>query len=198
MKADVVDAFLKQFQLKPDEIAALEECGGGSVYKNFFSSLARVKKIHLDCRVLLRSNQQKAGLEIMESMALYQEAAYERLYRWTQRICHCLTADAPDVVPALCQAMKAFRERPVLLKCSLDELAAARRTAVVRMFLDALTGGGICITMGHCTSSAHVTYALSPETYFTDSFIIIFELKSHLCSIYLLSHFSKSFCRSYN
>jgi hypothetical protein len=116
MKADVVDAFLKQFQLKPDEIAALEECGGGSVYKNFFSSLARVKKIHLDCRVLLRSNQQKAGLEIMESMALYQEAAYERLYRWTQRICHCLTADAPDVVPALCQAMKAFRERPVLLK----------------------------------------------------------------------------------
>ncbi|XP_062521399.1 conserved oligomeric Golgi complex subunit 6-like [Corticium candelabrum] len=142
MQAEVVEAFRKRFQLRAEEIAALRESHVGNLHKDFFSSLNRVKQIHTDCRVLLRSDQQRAGLEIMESMALYQEAAYETLYRWTQHTCHSLTSDSPDVVPALRHSMKAFKERQVLLKCSLDELATARRTAVVRMFIDALTRGG--------------------------------------------------------
>jgi hypothetical protein len=43
-----------------------------------------VKSIHQDCKLLLRTNQQTIGLEIMEQMALHQESAYERLYRWLQ------------------------------------------------------------------------------------------------------------------
>ena len=33
-------------------------------------------------------------LEIMESMAMHQEAAYERLYRWTQSMCSALSVYA--------------------------------------------------------------------------------------------------------
>lgn len=43
-----------------------------------------MKQIHNDVKVLLRTNQQTAGLEIMEQMALLQETAYEGLYRWAQ------------------------------------------------------------------------------------------------------------------
>lgn len=50
----------------------------------FFSALERVKQIHEDCKGLLRTNQQRAGLSIMEEMATLQEAAFEHLYRWTQ------------------------------------------------------------------------------------------------------------------
>ena len=39
MRADVVDAFLKQFQLKPDEITALEESEGGSLHKVVINSV---------------------------------------------------------------------------------------------------------------------------------------------------------------
>ena len=51
---------------------------------DFFAALEKTKKIHSDCKMLLRSNQQKAGLEIMEQMALLEETAYERLYRSLQ------------------------------------------------------------------------------------------------------------------
>ena len=55
-----------------------------SLFQDFFLALTRAKAIHNDVKVLLRTNQQTAGLEIMESMALHLETAYERLYRWTQ------------------------------------------------------------------------------------------------------------------
>jgi hypothetical protein len=47
----------------------------------FFNALARVRAIHDNCRALLRTSHQRAGLELMDMMATYQEAAYERLCR---------------------------------------------------------------------------------------------------------------------
>ena len=48
---------------------------------DFFTALERVRTIHANCRSLLRSHHQRAGLELMESMSNHQEAAYERLCR---------------------------------------------------------------------------------------------------------------------
>lgn len=110
--------------------------------QEFFQALTRVKQIHNDCKVLLRTNHQTAGLEIMESMALHQESSYERLYRWAQNECRMLTGEAPDMSPLLCQAMMALQDRPVLYRYTLDEFGTARRTAVVRGLIDALTRGG--------------------------------------------------------
>ncbi|BFZ10927.1 hypothetical protein BsWGS_13966 [Bradybaena similaris] len=142
VKEQVAHAFLDKFQLKPEEIKILRGTRDGALQPEFFKALARVKQIHSDCKILLRTNHQTAGLEIMESMALHQESAYERLYRWTQNQCRLVTQDTPDVSPLLCQAMQALQDRPVLLKYSLDEFGKARRSAVVRGFIDALTRGG--------------------------------------------------------
>ncbi|KAL0615317.1 Conserved oligomeric Golgi complex subunit 6, partial [Plecturocebus cupreus] len=144
---------------------------------DFFKALGRVKQIHNDVKVLLRTNQQTAGLEIMEQMALLQETSYERLYRWAQSECRTLTQESCDISAVLTQAMEALQERPVLYKlglalwlrleysgavtadCSLnltgsswsqtpglrytlDEFGIARRSTVVRGFIDALTRGG--------------------------------------------------------
>ena len=49
----------------------------------------------------------------------------------------------PDISGALCKAIEALQDRQVLLRYTLDELGAARRTTVVRCFIDALTRGGL-------------------------------------------------------
>lgn len=54
-----------------------------------------------------------------------------------------MTNDMPDISGALCRAVEALQDRQVLLRYTMDELGAARRTAVVRCFIDALTRGGM-------------------------------------------------------
>ncbi|XP_054707381.1 conserved oligomeric Golgi complex subunit 6-like [Uloborus diversus] len=142
MKQEVTQAFLDTFHLKADEIKVLRGTRDGGLDENFFSALAKVKKIHNNCKALLRSSQQTAGIEIMESMALQQEAAYERLYRWTQSECRLLNVEVPEISNLLSQSMESLQDRPVLFKYSLDEYSNARRAAVVRSFIDALTRGG--------------------------------------------------------
>uniref|UniRef100_UPI00358F324D conserved oligomeric Golgi complex subunit 6 isoform X1 n=2 Tax=Myxine glutinosa TaxID=7769 RepID=UPI00358F324D len=138
VQAQVAAAFLAKFQLQPKEEQALRE----PVTQEFFDALDRVKAIHDDVKILLRSNQQTAGLEIMEQMALHEEAAYERLYRWAQSDCRGLTRDSCDVSPILIRALACLQPRPVLFKYVIDEYGAARRSAVVRCFIEALTRGG--------------------------------------------------------
>uniref|UniRef100_A0A2K6Q289 Conserved oligomeric Golgi complex subunit 6 n=1 Tax=Rhinopithecus roxellana TaxID=61622 RepID=A0A2K6Q289_RHIRO len=142
IRAQVADAFLSKFQLTPDEMSLLRGTREGPITEEFFKALGRVKQIHNDVKVLLRTNQQTAGLEIMEQMALLQETAYERLYRWAQNECRTLTQESCDVSPVLTQAMEALQDRPVLYKYTLDEFGTARRSTVVRGFIDALTRGG--------------------------------------------------------
>ncbi|XP_063060336.1 conserved oligomeric Golgi complex subunit 6 [Engraulis encrasicolus] len=142
VRSQVAQAFLGKFQLSSEEMATLRTARDGPVTEDFFKALNRVKLIHEDVKVLLRTNQQTAGLEIMEQMAILQEASYEQLYRWAQNECRGLTQETCDITPVLSQAMEALQDRPVLYKYTLDEFATARRSAVVRGFIDALTRGG--------------------------------------------------------
>uniref|UniRef100_A0A8C4RY16 Component of oligomeric golgi complex 6 n=1 Tax=Erpetoichthys calabaricus TaxID=27687 RepID=A0A8C4RY16_ERPCA len=123
-------------------MSALHAARDGPITEDFFKALGRVKHIHNDVKVLLRTNQQTAGLEIMEQMALLQETSYEQLYRWAQNECRALTQESCDISPVLTQAMESLQDRPVLYKYTLDEFGTARRCAVVRGFIDALTRGG--------------------------------------------------------
>ncbi|KAL4647730.1 conserved oligomeric Golgi complex subunit 6 [Arapaima gigas] len=142
VRAQVAQVFLSKFQLSSEEMIALRAARDTPVTEEFFKALRRVKQIHEDVKVLLRTNQQTAGLEIMEQMAVLQETSYEQLYRWAQNECRGLTQETCDITPVLSQAMEALQDRPVLFKYTLDEFGTARRCAVVRGFIDALTRGG--------------------------------------------------------
>ncbi|UYV83028.1 COG6 [Cordylochernes scorpioides] len=140
-RLQVTQAFLNHFQLTTEEAQLLRDTRA-PLDEGFFKVLEKVKRIHTDCKLLLRSNQQTAGLEIMESMALYMESAAERLYRWIQTECRQLNTETPEPHTLLSRAFECLQERPVLFQYSLDECANARRAAVVRSFIDALTRGG--------------------------------------------------------
>uniref|UniRef100_A0A671MMB7 Conserved oligomeric Golgi complex subunit 6 n=1 Tax=Sinocyclocheilus anshuiensis TaxID=1608454 RepID=A0A671MMB7_9TELE len=169
VRAQVAQAFLSKFQLSTTEMATLRSARDGPITEEFFRALNCVKNIHEDVKVLLRTNQQTQNrleiyfikkiqeniknnnlvmsvlycrLEIMEQMAVLQETAYEQLYRWAQNECRGLTQETCDIPPVLSQAMESLQDRPVLYKYTLDEFGTARRSAVVRGFIDALTRGG--------------------------------------------------------
>jgi len=141
-KLKIADRFIDKFQLKNEEIQYLCESNNSGLHPQFFDVLSKVKSIHENCIVLLRTNQQTAGLEIMEQMAMHQESAFERLYRWTQNECRLMCNDSVEVNDFLSTAMFTLANRPILFKYTLDEYCSSRRNAIVKLFIDALTKGG--------------------------------------------------------
>ena len=148
MKSKVASSFLNKFQLNPDQLRVLSGIPEGfrttrlPINDDFFQAMHRVQEIHEDCKVLLHMSKQRAGLEIMESMAMQLESAYERLYHWTQNQCRLMTGEVPDFNANLRCALKELQKRPVLFQYCIDEYVIARRTALVQSFIDALTREG--------------------------------------------------------
>ncbi|KAL0095544.1 oligomeric Golgi complex subunit 6 [Phycomyces blakesleeanus] len=137
----IVDGFLEKFMLSEEEIKILTT--SSPVGNAFFEALAHLQQIYSDCKLLLTTKHQQAGQHIMETMAMYQETAYAKLYRWTQYESRSSFGnDSIDVSSLMVKALSALQHRPVLLQTILDELAVARRDAVARAFINALTRGG--------------------------------------------------------
>ncbi|POO00393.1 Conserved oligomeric Golgi complex subunit [Trema orientale] len=136
----IVSCFLRDYQLSNDEITALRE---DDLSPAFFTALSHVHEIHANCKLLLRMHHQRAGLELMDMMAVYQEGAYERLCRWVQAECRKLgDADNPEVSELLKTAVRCLGERPVLFKYCAEEVANMRHNALFRRFISALTRRG--------------------------------------------------------
>jgi conserved oligomeric Golgi complex subunit 6 len=152
-KLEIAKRFIEKFQLTNDEINHL--CGQINndyqdnttttiqLHPQFFTALHRVRTIHNNCKILLRTNQQTAGLEIMEQMAIHQEAAYERLYRYMQNECRkfCST-DQVEICDFMSTGLFVIAYRSILFKYIIDEYNNSRRNAIVKLFIDALTKGG--------------------------------------------------------
>ncbi|CAK9136958.1 unnamed protein product [Ilex paraguariensis] len=139
-KQEIASCFVRDYQLSNEEINALRE---EDLSENFFKALSHVQEIHANCKVLLRTHHQRAGLELMDVMAVYQEGAYERLCRWVQTECRRLgDTDNPEVSELLKTAVRCLKERPVLFKYCAEEVANMRHNALFRRFISALTRGG--------------------------------------------------------
>lgn len=64
-----VEGFLAAYQLSPEDLRALRDLPVGEA---FFRSLERISAIHANCRALLRTEHQRAGLELMDAMSKHQ------------------------------------------------------------------------------------------------------------------------------
>uniref|UniRef100_A0A2M4BHF4 Conserved oligomeric Golgi complex subunit 6 n=2 Tax=Anopheles marajoara TaxID=58244 RepID=A0A2M4BHF4_9DIPT len=166
----IANGFLSRFQLSVVEHQMLYGAKRDSPITGvFFQVLDRVQSIHTDCRTLLQSGYQTVALDIMEEMTLHQEAALERLYRWTQS--HCRNVDSNEMGVLIVEAMARLQERPVLFKYVIDEYCTARRSVVVRSFIDALTIGGPGGNPRPIEMLAH-----DPKRYIGDMFAYIHQI----------------------
>lgn len=143
----VAQRFLERFTLSEQELSVLTgplsfSAKDPAVGSAFFDALDRVHTIGEDCRALLTTEHQTAGIEIMELMSGIQEKAFDKLHRWTQTECRALGRDAAEATPVLRRAFRALRQRPLLFRSAVDDVVTVRRSTTVRQFIDALTRGG--------------------------------------------------------
>jgi hypothetical protein len=73
-RAELVSAFLGKFQLSGEQLhtlreAPVEEEGGD----HFFDALQRVHAVREECKLLLNSQHQSVGVELLNAMAEHQE-----------------------------------------------------------------------------------------------------------------------------
>jgi conserved oligomeric Golgi complex subunit 6 len=141
-KQQLLRAFNAHFIMSDDDIASLTSTAE-PVNDKFFSLLARAKKIQNDCEILLGTENQRLGLEIMEQTSKNLNGAFQKLYRWIQREFKSLNLENPQISSAIRRALRVLAERPSLFQNCLDFFAEAREHILSDAFYTALTGTSV-------------------------------------------------------
>ena len=137
-KQEVLKTFNKHFIIPDDDLSTLTS-SAEPVNDRFFVVLDRVKQIHKDCEVLLGSENQRLGLELMEQTTRNLDAAYRKLYNWIQREFKNLDLEDPHISGSIRRSLRVLAERPSLFQNCLDFFADARERTLSDAFQAALT-----------------------------------------------------------
>ncbi|OCL11519.1 oligomeric Golgi complex subunit 6 [Glonium stellatum] len=135
----ILNAFNSHFIVSDSESTILTSAAE-PVDEEFFHTLTRVKKIHHDCQVLLGTEDQRLGLEILEQSSKQLNAAFQKLYRWIQREFKTLDLENPQINASIRRSLRVLAERPTLFQSCLDFFAEAREQILSDSFYTALTG----------------------------------------------------------
>ena len=152
-RRDLVKSFAADFQLPKTFVDALSvrptedsSTNDEELPQHFFQALERVKAIQANCAKLANTDQQRAGLELMDVMTTYAESAHEKLRRWVIAKCRILAEDDDFITErdekTLQKAVETLRQRPLLFKACVEEVTRTRHNALFRRFITALTRGG--------------------------------------------------------
>ncbi|KAJ4457383.1 putative Conserved oligomeric Golgi complex subunit 6 [Paratrimastix pyriformis] len=115
-----IEEFLAQMRLTADEQETLKN---GPIGPDFFGVMQRVEAIHAECKQRLRKGHHQACLEVLGTMAVIQEASFERLFRWVQDQCAALGNYVGDMLAWVHQALAHEKE-------ALDGLLAPKKAAL--------------------------------------------------------------------
>ena len=138
-KKQLLDAFNKHFIISEGDLLVLIGASE-AVDDAFFAILNRVKHIYVDCQVLLGTDNQRLGLELMDQSSKHLNIGYQKLYRWIQKEFKTLNLESPHISSIIRRALRALAERPTLFQSCLDLFAEAREHVLTDAFYSALTG----------------------------------------------------------
>ena len=138
-KKQLLEAFTKHFVVSEEELGVLANFGT-PVDDKFFAVLRRLSQVHADCQILLGTEHQRLGLELMEQTSKDLNAGYQKLFRWIQREFKNLNLENPQINSVIRRALRALAERPTLFQDCLDLFAEAREQILANSFYAALTG----------------------------------------------------------
>jgi hypothetical protein len=141
-KQQLLKAFNSHFLMSEDDIASLTSTAE-PVNDRFFAILSRAKRIQIDSEILLGTENQRLGLEIVEQTSKNLNGAFQKLYRWIQREFKSLNLENPQISSSIRRALRVLAERPSLFQNCLDFFAEARETILSDAFYTALTGASI-------------------------------------------------------
>ncbi|CAN9428623.1 unnamed protein product [Alternaria alternata] len=138
-KQQILNAFSTHFLISEEDATTLTSTAE-PVNEDFFQVLTRVKKIHHDCQVLLGTEDQRLGLEVLEQSSKQLNSAFQKLYRWIQREFKTLDLENPQISASVRRSLRVLAERPTLFQSCLDSFAEAREAILSDSFHAALTG----------------------------------------------------------
>jgi hypothetical protein len=138
-KSELLRAFNRHFIISENDLGILTT-NAESVDDNFFRVLTRIKQIHHDCQVLLGADNQRLGLELMESNSRHLNTAYQKLYRWILCEFKTVNFENPQISSTIRRGLRALAERPALFQSCLDFFAESREHVLLDAFYTALTG----------------------------------------------------------
>ena len=167
IKQNLLKAFNAHFVLTDTEHTALTS-SAEPVDDAFYAALVRTKQIHNDCQVLLGSEDQTLGLELLEQSSGNLNAAFQKLSRWTQRELKVVDLENPQLSTAIRKAFRVLAERPALFESCLDFFAENRERTLSDAFYAALTGSVSNNTSTSVPSKAIELSAHEPLRYVSD------------------------------
>ena len=138
-KKELLDAFNQHFIVSHEEEEVLTSMSV-AIDDRFYNSLARQKRIYTDCQVLLGSENQQLGLELMEKSTRTLNSAFQKLFRWVQRDLQNLDLENPQLSSSIRRSLRVLAERPTLFQSCLDFFAESRERNLSESFFAALTG----------------------------------------------------------
>lgn len=138
-KQQLLQAFNAHFIMCDDDVAVLTSTAE-PVNDRYFAVLARAKRLQNDCEILLGTENQSLGLEILEQVSRNLNGAFQKLYRWIQREFKSLNLENPQISSSIRRALRVLAERPSLFQNCLDYFAEARENILSDAFFTALTG----------------------------------------------------------
>lgn len=138
-KQHLLDAFNAHFIVSEIESTVVTSVAD-PVNEEFFRVLDRVKKIHQDCQILLGTEDQRLGLEILEQSSKQLNAGFQKLFRWVQREFKTLNLENPRISSSIRRSLRVLAQRPRLFQSCLNFLAEAREHTLSDAFYGALTG----------------------------------------------------------
>lgn len=138
-KQQLLKAFCEHFLFTDDEVASLT-LTSEPIDDRFFVALAKAKRIRKDCEILLGFENQTLGLEIMDQTSKNLNQAFQKLYRWIQKVFKTLNLENPQIHSSVRRALRVLAERPSLFQSCLDFFAEAREQILSDSFYLALTG----------------------------------------------------------
>lgn len=164
-KYQILNAFSSHFRITEEQATVLTSTAE-PVNEEFFQILTRVKKIHHDCQVLLGTEDQRLGLEILEQSSKQLNGAFQKLYRWIQHEFKTLDLENPQISASVRRSLRVLAERPTLFQSCLDSFAEARESILSDSFHAALTGSNS--DSSHIATKPIEFYAHDPLRYVGD------------------------------
>ncbi|ORY79424.1 oligomeric Golgi complex subunit 6 [Protomyces lactucae-debilis] len=138
-KRAVLLAFQRKFMISDEQLLRLSS--SEPVDDDFFAALERVKCIHDDCHLLLATDRQSAGKDIMDAMSQHLDTGYAKLHRWILRELGSTVSGAAEANVTLRHALMILSERATLFEQCLEHVSRSRQRILANEFSQALNRG---------------------------------------------------------
>ncbi|KAI1716465.1 conserved oligomeric complex COG6 domain-containing protein [Ditylenchus destructor] len=144
IKQEYLNNFFEKYSLtEEEEKALLGPKTDGSLPESFFKAFASLQKIVQNAGEQLKLEPDNLTfIEISRSLQQKMENAYSVVHQSVIRECRLLNVEFLDLKPTVHRSLELLQSRPTLFESATSEYGMARRSNVVRAYIDALTKGG--------------------------------------------------------